>query len=361
MCALIASATRTMRYVKSVGTFISHLQVSSGDLFQIYNGQAVSPEFSATDPAVLRFVNFDTSKGANVTYDPAKDGQDYEFHWYLGSISTQTEISFDAAGLSTGVKDPVMAGVFLKEPGGVLKIVGNLAVALGHVSSYLICQCIQANTNGGTKTFVAQCPITIIKAVDNTWVASIYGDPSLTTTSGVQGEAGYTIQLKCQVFEGLTAVTSGLTFVWQKWDHSVGGWKHLGSGPAWQMTADDINSAEFIRVSVMKDGKVVAEDTETVYDDSDPFVINANPTPADETIYQDTTLNGSVTYAPIVVSRSNPTADLKPGQVFDFDVFDATGVNIAGANAKGVASYTVGRDLCELANSNLEVYITAKV
>lgn len=358
----VAAVTRTVRYIKLKGTYLANLEVSRGDLYQLYDGANVTPVYSPQDPAVVKFRLFDTSKGTYHTFDPAKDGQDYEVRWYLGEVATDKEISFDAAtGLSTGVKDPLMAGVFLKEPGGVLKIVGNLAAALGYVSSYLMCKVVIADGNGGSDSHFAHKAIDIVRAVDNTWLVSILGEPSLITTSADPGEAGYRITLKAQVFEGLNPVTSGLTYSWKKWDTATSAWVEIGTDPTLTLTADDIRSSEFIRVDVSRNGSVVGSDTETVYDDSDPLVINANPNPADETIYGDTSKNGQVVYSPLVCSRANPGTDLKPGQLFDFDLFDANGVNISGANTKGVSTLTVDRALCALANSDVEVYITAYI
>lgn len=362
MSSRISAAVRTVRYIPNKGTYIANLEVNRGDLYQLYDGANVTPVYSPQDPAVVKLRLFNTAKGSYYTFDPAKDGQDYEVRWYLGEIATDKEISFDpATGLSTGVKDPLMAGVFLKEPGGVLKIVGNLAAALGYVSSYLMGKVVIADGNGGSDSHYAHKAIDIVKAVDNTWHVAILGDPSLITTSADPSDAGYKITLKAQVFEGLNPVTTGIGHSWKMWDSATSAWVEKSTDPTLTLTANDISSSEFIRVDITKDGNVVGSDTETVYDDSDPLVINPNPNPPDETIYGQTDKNGQVVYTPFVCSRARPGTDLKPGQLFDFDIFDVNGVNVSGASSKGVATFTVDRSICEQTNSDVQLYVTTYV
>ena len=95
-------------------------------------------------------------------------------------------------------------------------------------------------------------------------------------------------------------------------------------------------------------------------DASDPFDIDPHPSPEDETISEDESGNGQVTYTPVVVKRGTNVKALDT--TFYFVVKDAAGVylNSESDRTTAVASYSVTRGHCQQAGGDVSVNITAK-
>jgi hypothetical protein len=92
-------------------------------------------------------------------------------------------------------------------------------------------------------------------------------------------------------------------------------------------------------------------------DVSDPLDIDPHPDPEDETITEDTSGNGSVTYTPVVVTRGTSTKALDT--LFYFVVKDAAGVYLNSDRTTAKSSCTVTRSQCQQAGGDVSITITA--
>lgn len=350
-----AAAIRSIRLVRGVGTFISSLMSSRGDIYQYYQGKPsdnkVSPVYDSANPLKVTLRVFDTAQGQAI------DGSDFKsIKWYLGSTDPQDEISFGVDNISAGNSGAHSDwdGVF-ERGAGFLNVQGNLAIALGGQSSYLFAVAVY-DTGTGDQTFTAQMPVTVLKTSDETYRCSIFGDPSLSVT-----DVDMDIALKVSVFRGTDEIHSGTATPSLTSLGLEARW-YLFSGatkPATPATADtisvgqaDINSSELVLCEIWQKGtggdpdRLLCSDTATVYDDTDPIQVIANPSPEDETIYEYGG-NTQVVYTPYIAksdssaltsitpqkfvctligsageTMKNTPTDIAPGDSFTVDIQD---------------------------------------
>lgn len=355
-----AQATRNIRFIQNAGTVVCWLECSTGDLYQFYQGNAndneVSPAISSSNPVVVTLRAFDTTTGREFDFASGS----YEVEWHLGSPNEADRIPFNDGGLSIQ-KDPRPWGGLFRRQGNRLYVMGNLAFALGKLSSTLFCR---ATLSNGISTFhpVVSIPVTISKVVENSWNCSVYGDPGLSVTSKVASDPGGTVTLRAHVFRGLAEVTTAVLY-WQVWRDS--GWVYKGQSQSLALTADDIDSSLYVRCSVKEkasDANYVCFDTATAYDESDPLLINPNPSPADETIYEGDDERSQVTYTPRLCRREGDdgTGVAQPSQ-YEFELFDPAGVNMTGSTDDTGKSFTVTAGHCAQAGGDVTLVISCNV
>ena len=333
-----AQATRTITYVPSIGSLSAWLECSTGNLYQRYTDDAmnnVAPVFTPTAPATVTVRVYNTQGGA---LSPAR------VIWRLGGVL----LEFGADGKSTGT----YAGIFQIDPSkpAELKVIGNLAKALGGVSSVLHAEAELVTNSLSASTVSAHINVDIARASGASHYLSIIAPDGLIIT-----REGETLTLKAQAWEGLTEITTsnsaGYSVKWEKYDPASGAWTTVAaSGWTYTVNEADVDSSALFRASLVKgtDPKVLATDYETVTDNQDPWWIEAFPVPADETIVEGT--NTSVVYTPVLMRKTVANPDGEPyqqgTQTFDFKLLDTSAgpgneVVMSGADALGQTTFTV--------------------
>jgi hypothetical protein len=109
-----------------------------------------------------------------------------------------------------------------------------------------------------------------------------------------------------------------------------------------------------VEVYAPDSSEALGSDTQGVTDTTDPYLVQPNPTPSDETIEEDS--GGKITYTPKIVSRSGVAISTQPN--FDFYATDSKG-NYRGS-ATNATSYSVTEDMCSAGDSDVTLVITSK-
>lgn len=343
-----ASTTRTIKFISKAGTYAAVIMCPDGDIYQEWEGTTaqvtgVYPNFEATKP-ILYFV-CTSSRVAEGVATP--DAINYYFN------GTKIEFSGDT---STGT----FAGVFKKiAPSGDnlyygLQIVKNIAELAGLAPAVIK---MVATISYGTQTdqIEASYNIPIQQATGNGIRVTIVSPDS---KNFVINDKGGSCQLKAMAYQKGTALTSGLSYVWEKMSGS--GWVAISATTQTITVQDaDINAYGEYRVTVMRGSDELGKDIQGVMDASDPLQIDPHPSPEDETITEDESGNGEVTYTPVVVKRGTSTKALDT--TFYFVVKDAVG-NYLNPGSMGTAktSETVTRAQCVQAGSDVSISITSK-
>ena len=122
-------------------------------------------------------------------------------------------------------------------------------------------------------------------------------------------------QLEAKATLGNETITTGLYYKWYRATNSITGWEQItgASGKIITVKASEVDCTREFMVEVYNDkamGKdnLLGFDFVTVIDASDPYDIEPNPTPADESISEDEAGNGTVTYTPRLVVRGKSEA-----------------------------------------------------
>ena len=171
--------------------------------------------------------------------------------------------------------------------------------------------------------------------------------------------------------ESGAVIEDGLTYQWQKAVATNEGWENISDATAktFKVKESDIATYGDYRVLVYENGSLIGSDTRSVMDATDPYVIELNPNPADETIDEDESGNSKVTYTPKVVDRRN--GKVASGFLFCFSVKDAGGAPLnkwQNGNGDELAaemattaqeSYEVTRAQCAQAQGNVNLTVFA--
>lgn len=343
-----ASTTRTIKFISKAGTYFATIMSPAGDLYQEWEGtqsdNAVRPDWAALKP-ILYFV-CTSSRVAEGVATP--DSVDFYFNG--------TKITWNG-DTSTGT----FAGYFKKisptgnQPYYGLQFLKNIADLAGYATAVIR---MEATISYGTQsdTIQASYTIPIQQATGSSYrVVIAAGD----TKNFVITEKNGSCILKAMAYQAGEAITSGLSYVWEKM--GVSGWETLAGKTAQTLTvqASDIDTYGEYRVTVSRSGNALGSDVQGVMDTSDPFDIDPHPSPEDETITEDTTGNGQVVYTPIVVRRGTSTKALDT--LFYFVIKDAAGVylNSLSERTTPAASCTVTRAHCAQAGSDVSITITS--
>lgn len=342
-----ASTSRTIKFISKAGTYTAAIMSPSGDLYQDYEGPtndvtAIYPNFEALTP-VLYFV-CTSSRVAEGVASP--DGMEYYFNG--------VKINF-SGGVSTGT----FAGYFQSvSPSGDqlyygLRILKNIADIAGYAPAVIK---MAAAISYGTQSdnIQASYAIPIQQATGSSYRVTIAaGD----TKNFVITTKGGSCILKAMAYQSGNELTKNLTYMWEKMGAT--GWETITGATAQTLTvsADDIDTYGEYRVHVYRAGAEIDRDIQSVMDASDPYDIDPHPTPEDEAITEDTTGNGEVTYAPVVVTRGTSTKALDT--LFYFVLKDAAGVYLNSDRTTPKASQTVTRAHCVQAGGDVSVTITS--
>ena len=345
-----ASTTRTIKFVSKAGTYAAVIMCPDGDIYQEWEGTTaqitgVYPNFEVTKP-ILYFVCTSSRVAEGVATPDA-------INFYFNG--TLIQWSGDA---STGT----FAGMFKKiAPSGDnlyygLQIVKNIAEAAGYAPAVIK---MVATVSYGTQTdqIEASYSIPIQQSTGNGMRVTIVSPDG---KNFVINEKGGSCQLKAMAYQKGTELTVNLSYMWEQMQGSSG-WVVLDGKTTQTIIVQDtdINAYGEYRVTVNRGTEELGKDIQGVIDASDPLQIDPHPTPEDETITEDESGNGEVTYTPVVVRRGTSTQALDT--TFYFVVKDAVG-NYLNPGSMGVAkaTETVSRAQCVQAGGDVSITITSK-
>lgn len=306
-----ASKSVNITFIQKMGTFTPSIQSPDGDLYQEYqkNGEVVTvyPDFSQSQPK-LYFVVI-SSRSADGITTPVS----------MQFFFNETEIPFNSAGKSTGLFD----GLFeIIRPSASqfywgLKICNNLVKASNYTA-------INIKMVGEVSWRSNQQEITdSVQAVYNIPVGPYTGvayrvtikAPENDTHNFILNSKDDSCQLEAKATQGNDTINTGLYYKWYRATNSITGWEQItgASGKTITVKASEVDCTREFMVEVYNDkamdkDHLLGFDFVTVIDASDPFDIEPNPTPADESISEDEAGNGTVTYTPRLVVRGKSEA-----------------------------------------------------
>lgn len=344
-----ASATRTIKFISKSGTYAAVIMSPNGDVYQEWEGTTsqvtnIYPNFAVTKP-ILYFV-CTSSRVAEGVATP--DAIAFYFNGTLIQFNGDT---------STGT----FAGVFKKiAPSGDnlyygLQILKNIADIAGFAPAVIK---MVADVSYGTQSdkIEATYNIPIMQSTGNGIRVTIIAPDS---KNFVINDKGGSCQLKAVAYRKGTELTAGLSYVWEQM--AAGGWQVMAGKTTQTITVTDadINSYGEFRVTVNRGTEELGKDIQGVMDASDPLQIDPHPSPEDETITEDASGNGQVTYTPIVVKRGTNVKAMDT--TFYFVVKDAVGNYLnTGTMNTAKASETVTRAQCVQAGGDVSISITSK-
>lgn len=345
-----ASKSLTIKFISKMGTYTASIQSPDGDMYQEYQKNdskvIVNPDFSKLQPK-LYFV-CTSSRVAEGISTPVS----------MRYFFNETEITFDSAGKSSGL----FAGLFeLIRPSTSqfywgLKICDNLAKAANFAP-------ITIKMKGKISEHSNQQEITDeIQALYTIPVGPYTGISYRVTIKAPEGDTHMFVlhnpsdscQLEALATQGNDTITTELYYKWYRATNSESGWELIKGANTKTITvkAADVDCTREYKVEVyndksMSDGSLLGFDFQTVTDASDPYDIIPNPTPADTSINEDVTGNGTVTCTPkLVVRGKSDVIDTK----FYFTLKSESGVvlNTEASRKPTVAlsSFTATRDDC---------------
>ena len=304
----IASATTTIKYIQKSGTYSAQLMSPDGDIYQMYrnNGTYVfSPDIDGvTVTKSLRFVCISsrTSEGVSGVVTPS--GID----WYVNG----TKLTF-TAGLSTNLFNGKtghfqIVHVDVNNSYEALKIVKNLAEDFSFAPITIKGVGIITNANGTSSDSIqATYTIPVYPATGDTAKVSIVSLDNKNFTITEKG-GSCVLTAKAYNFDGeiTSTLDNPLTYVWEKLTPT--GWEVL-SEITDTLTVTDamVDSSGQFRVTINRIGSPIGKDIQNVLDASDPYIINPNPKPVDETLYDTDPDTTAIIYAPKVYRRGQQT------------------------------------------------------
>ena len=166
--------------------------------------------------------------------------------------------------------------------------------------------------------------------------------------------------LRALAYQSDVEISRDITYSWEKLNACA--WEVIVGQTAQTLTvnAADISTYGEYRVTVNRSGATIGTDIQGVIDASDPYDIDPHPSPEDETITEDTTGNGVVTYTPVVVARGTSTKALDT--TFYFVIKDAAGVYLNSGldRTTDKASCDVTRAQCQQSGGDVSITITSK-
>ena len=370
----VAIAQAVIKYRVKSGTYTTYVNSPSGDLVQYYTGTKSSIKKIYVDfhnsPRSIFLVSISSrqTEGVATFSDNLKvnvNGIDLSFN--------ESHVNTTPFGSNTGQFELVKSSDSLHYFDGV-KIRENL---LEDSQFAPITITLSAPVQYGTQTDILKASYTIpvmeysgsgnivtIKAADN--------NNFVITSKDTKSDASKVIMEACVYdVETGTEITQGLTYQWQEAVATNEGWANISGKTAktFEVTESDIATYGDYRVLVYENGNLIGSDTRSVMDATDPYVIELNPNPADETIDEDEGGNSKVTYTPKVVDRRN--GKVASGFLFCFSVKDAGGAPLnKWQNGNGdeldaemattpQKSYEVTRAQCAQAQGNVNLTVFA--
>ena len=370
----VAIAQAVIKYRVKSGTYTTYVNSPSGDLVQYYTGTKSSIKKIYVDfhnsPRSIFLVSISSrqTEGVATFSDNIKvnvNGIDMSFN--------QDGVNTTTFGTNTGQFKLVKSNNSLSYYDGI-QIQKNLLVDSQFAPITIT---LSAPVQYGTQTDILKASYTIpvmeysgngnivtIKAGDNNNFVITSKDTTSDASRVIMEAYVYDI-------ESGAVIEDGLTYQWQKAVATNEGWENISDATAktFKVTESDIATYGDYRVLVYENGTLIGSDTRSVMDATDPYVIELNPNPADETIDEDESGNSKVTYTPKVVDRRN--GKVASGFLFCFSVKDAGGAPLnKWQNGNGdeldaemattpQKSYEVTRAQCMQAQGNVNLTVFA--
>ena len=370
----VAIAQAVIKYRVKSGTYTTYVNSPSGDLVQYYTGTKSSIKKIYVDfhnsPRSIFLVSISSrqTEGVATFSDNIKvnvNGIDMSFN--------QDGVNTTTFGTNTGQFKLVKSNNSLSYYDGI-QIQKNLLVDSQFAPITIT---LSAPVQYGTQTDILKASYTIpvmeysgngnivtIKAGDNNNFVITSKDTTSDASRVIMEAYVYDI-------ESGAVIEDGLTYQWQKAVATNEGWENISDATAktFKVTESDIATYGDYRVLVYENGSLIGSDTRSVMDATDPYVIELNPNPADETIDEDESGNSKVTYTPKVVDRRN--GKVASGFLFCFSVKDAGGAPLnKWQNGNGdeldaemattpQKSYEVTRAQCMQAQGNVNLTVFA--
>ena len=351
--------SRTVKFVHKNGTYTSMLQCSKGQLWQSYAGLPLSPTNvtpdydTMVDKPVIYFVCVSSRTRASnaLVSTPA---------WYFGNhcINSDNANAIDSA--YSQYFELVMPNVANGQNYYGLRIKKNL-VALAQGSSVNI-KAVGTISGAGFQDEVhAETVINIYP--QNGEGAQIDIVDVTNVGGGVIGrnftfdEENQNITMKVESYvgsirqdESAAQISSNvITYQWQRILN--GAWVNVATGGTNQtltVNEQDVTTYAKYRCRVEKGGKLLGYGTANLMDSTDPYVIDPNPTPLDETLEDE---GDTVVYNPRIVSRRNPgvVASGFQNAKFNFVLLTSGGVDITPQSgytnvSSGTVTYVMGEN-----------------
>ena len=370
----VAIAQAVIKYRVKSGTYTTYVNSPSGDLVQYYTGTKSSIKKIYVDfhnsPRSIFLVSISSrqTEGVATFSDNIKvnvNGIDLSFN--------ESHVNTTPFGSNTGQFELVKSSGSLHYFDGV-RIKENLLVDSQFAPITIT---LSAPVQYGTQTDILKASYTIpvmeysgngnivtIKAGDNNNFVITSKDTTSDASRVIMEAYVYDI-------ESGTVIEDDLTYQWQKAVATNEGWENIRDATAktFKVTESDIATYGDYRVLVYENGSLIGSDTRSVMDATDPYVIELNPNPADETIDEDESGNSKVTYTPKVVDRRN--GKVASGFLFCFSLKDAGGAPLnKWQNGNGdeldaemattpQKSYEVTRAQCAQAQGNVNLTVFA--
>jgi hypothetical protein len=347
-----ASASREIKYLRKSGTYMVSIVSSAGDLFQEYSGDAgdnatVKPDWTNYEDAYKPILEFLCVSSRVATGEVTLS--DSQIRWFMNG----TEIEF-SSGTSTGT----FAGLFKKTTSNgrqALKIMKNIASAAGWASATIKAV---ATVISGTSSDTLQATYTIPisqRSGDSYKITISAGDAN----NFVINSKGGSCILKANAYlNGDLIDSSTLTYKWYKLVNAS--WTQITglstTAQTYTVKEADIDTYAEFKVEVFTSGSsdAIGSDVQGVTDSTDPYMIQPNPSPSDETIEEGS--GDSVVYEPRVVNRSGTALSSQPK--FDFAAMDACGGY--KKSDTNVAKFEVTEAMCVAAGGDITLVITSK-
>ena len=370
----VAIAQAVIKYRVKSGTYTTYVNSPSGDLVQYYTGTKsnitkIYVDFHNSPRSIfLVSISSRQTEGVATFSDNIKvnvNGIDMSFN--------QDGVNTTTFGTNTGQFKLVKSNNSLSYYDGI-QIQKNLLVDSQFAPITIT---LSAPVQYGTQTDILKASYTIpvmeysgngnivtIKAGDNNNFVITSKDTTSDASRVIMEAYVYDI-------ESGAVIEDGLTYQWQKAVATNEGWENISDATAktFKVKESDIATYGDYRVLVYENGSLIGSDTRSVMDATDPYVIELNPNPADETIDEDESGNSKVTYTPKVVDRRN--GKVASGFLFCFSVKDAGGAPLnKWQNGNGdeldaemattpQKSYEVTRAQCMQAQGNVNLTVFA--
>jgi hypothetical protein len=355
-----ASASREVKFFRKSCTYTTILMSTGGDLWQEYTQEGtsirVSPdwEVEANQPT-LEFVctSSRTATGEVVIAAGAID-------WYING----TKIVFGSNGISTGTFAGLFKKVTTDNKRQGLKIVNNIAAAMGYASC--VVKCVVTVQDGSiTDELTSSYTIPIQESSGNSFKVTIAANDSYNF---VLGENNNSVGLKAMVYYNGGSYEGTPTYQWYE-NTGKADWTLLSGKTSQTLTVYKNESdgspyvdtyKEFMVKVYSADGAEIGQDVQGVMDVTDPYAVVANPSPSDETITEGS--GGTVSYYPQVVKRKTGAA-ISNQPTFNFYARGADGVVVSSKTnvtvSTGKTGFSVSEDDCINAGGDLSVVMVS--
>lgn len=360
MADLVASTSRTIKWISKSGTYTAQIISRTGDLWLRYKDEGdtrtVTPEWNTENgPQILLYI-LSSKAGAGLvtpTAVPTFYFNDVEIPIKNGAVSGAYIDMFQLVTPSTSGSEGCYG----------LKMINSerIALAAGYTNATIrMVATISLGSGSGVTEQQIECQYTINISQ---WTANGYFVTIAFENSDAQERMAITsddteLKLICNVYQGSeTAITPEYCEWYQADATAETGWTAVG-GNTNELTVNKdmvkVKGTFLVKAySGAGKGTYYGQDIQDVMDLSDPYEIEANPTPKDESVVEGS--NVGVTYKPILYQRGSSTT--VSGATFNWAAYDAEKVMLE--QGSGVTEFTVSYGAMAQANSDVSVVIEA--